>query len=192
MTTVIAHYSELALKGHNRSWFIRRLVRNLHLALSGPGVQRVRSLMGRIEIVLASRRRMKWSSSGSVESSASPTSRWPIALPLDFDAMAATIVDGLPRDDVAGFRVRARRADKTFPLTSPALEAELGARIVDARGWRVDLHHPALTVGVEIVPGEAFYHLGKTKARAAFLPAPPAGSWRCSRAASIRQWRRGD
>ncbi len=174
MTTIIAHYSELALKGHNRSWFIRRLVRNLHLALSGLGVQRVRSLMGRIEIVLADAASFEEVEQrlGRVFGLANFSVAHP--LPLDVEAMAASIIGGLPKEDVTGFRIRARRADKTFPLASPALEAELGARVVDARGWRVDLHHPALTIGVEIVPGEAFYHLGKAKG-AGGLPTGTAG-----------------
>jgi thiamine biosynthesis protein ThiI len=174
MTTVLAHYSELALKGHNRSWFLRRLVRNLHVALAGLGVRRVRSLMGRIEVVLGD--------AAAQDEIAERFSRvfgvanFSIAhpLPLDLDAMAAAILEGLPDDDVAGFRVRVRRADKTFPLPSPELEAELGARIVDARGWAVDLHQPALTVGVEIIPGEAFFHLEKTRG-AGGLPTGTAG-----------------
>jgi thiamine biosynthesis protein ThiI len=174
VTTIIAHYSELALKGHNRSWFIRRLVRNLHLALSGLGVQRVRSLMGRIEIVLAESapHEVVEQRLGRVFGLANFSVARP--LPLDVGTMAAAIVEGLPQDDVPGFRVRVRRADKTFPLPSPELEAEIGARIVDARGWAVDLHHPALTVGIEIVPGEAFYHLGKTRG-AGGLPTGTAG-----------------
>jgi thiamine biosynthesis protein ThiI len=174
VTTIIAHYSELALKGHNRTWFIRRLVRNLHVALGDFRVLRIRSLMGRIEIVVdaAAPRSEVEERLGRVFGLANFSVARP--LPLDIDAMAAAIVGGLPPDDVPGFRIRVRRADKTFPLPSPALEAEIGARIVDARGWAVDLHHPALTVGIEIVPGEAFYHLGKTRG-AGGLPTGTAG-----------------
>jgi thiamine biosynthesis protein ThiI len=174
MTTLLAHYSELALKGHNRAWFMRRLVRNLHVALAGLRVQRIRSLMGRIEIVVddSSSRDEVEERLGRVFGLANFSVAHP--LPLDVDAMAATIVDGLPKEDVAGFRIRVRRADKRFPLRSPDLEAELGARVVDARGWAVDLHHPALSVGVEIVPGEAFYHLAKVRG-AGGLPTGTAG-----------------
>ena len=52
MTSVLVHYSEIALKGRNRSWFVGRLVRNLHGALAGLHVKEVRTLIGRIEIVL--------------------------------------------------------------------------------------------------------------------------------------------
>ena len=35
MHSIVVHYKELALKGKNRSWFIRMLVRNLQFALAG-------------------------------------------------------------------------------------------------------------------------------------------------------------
>ena len=35
MKSVIVHYQELALKGHNRPWFVDRLKRNLKVATGG-------------------------------------------------------------------------------------------------------------------------------------------------------------
>ena len=58
MTSVIIHYQEIALKGRNRPWFIERLLHNLRVATSDLGVQHVRTMMGRIELVLARRRRL--------------------------------------------------------------------------------------------------------------------------------------
>ena len=52
MKSVIVHYQELALKGRNRPWFVDRLKHNLKVATAGLDISRVRSLMGRIEIVL--------------------------------------------------------------------------------------------------------------------------------------------
>ena len=52
MISVLVHYSEIALKGKNRSWFVGRLVSNLHGALAGLHVKEVRTPIGRIEIVL--------------------------------------------------------------------------------------------------------------------------------------------
>ena len=31
----------------------------------------------------------------------------------------------------------------------------------EARGWKVDLAHPALVIGIEIVPTDAFFSFGK-------------------------------
>ena len=52
MNAVVVHYKELALKGRNRPWFVRMLVRNLRVALAGTGVAAVRPVMGRLEIEL--------------------------------------------------------------------------------------------------------------------------------------------
>ena len=52
MQSVIAHYQEIALKGRNRPWFLRRLIRNLHTLLSDLDVREIRTPMGRIEILL--------------------------------------------------------------------------------------------------------------------------------------------
>ena len=52
MRSIVIHYQEIALKGKNRPWFIGRLVRHVKLALADLDVRDVRSIMGRIEVVL--------------------------------------------------------------------------------------------------------------------------------------------
>src|SRR2546428_10116097 len=52
MNSIVVHYKELALKGRNRPWFVKRLVSNLRIALGDVDVRAVRSLMGRVEIEL--------------------------------------------------------------------------------------------------------------------------------------------
>src|SRR5262245_31292935 len=52
MNSIVVHYKELALKGKNRPWFIRLLVRNLKTALAGLHVASIKSRMGRIELEL--------------------------------------------------------------------------------------------------------------------------------------------
>lgn len=159
--SVLLRYQELALKGKNRPWFQRQLVRHLHRVLAGLGVSQIRLPMGRVEVVLT-----------DVSSTAEVRERirhvfgianFSVAtrVAADLDALAEGILRDLPADAPQGFRVRARRADKQFHLRSPELERALGARVIAARGWPVTLEGPALTIGVEILPGEAFYHFGK-------------------------------
>jgi thiamine biosynthesis protein ThiI len=90
-----------------------------------------------------------------------------------------------------------RRADKRFPTTSPQLEREIGGRIKEARGWHVDLGHPALTIHVEILTDEAFYSFGKERG-AGGLPVGASGRVACllsggidSPVAAWRMMRRG-
>src|SRR5207237_9975468 len=79
----------------------------------------------------------------------------------DFAALAASILADLGRREAASFRVSATRADKRLPFTSPQVEREVGGLIKEAKGWRVDLEHPALTIHVEMLPDGAFYFFGK-------------------------------
>lgn len=157
MTSVLLHYSEIALKGKNRSWFVGRLVRNIHGALAGLHIKEVRTPYGRIEIVLGQDDAMPEVLDrltrvfGVANYSASTR------IPLDFEGMAEAIVSRLPpKESVKSFRVFVRRADQMFATPSPDLARDLGSRVWTARGWKVDLDHADLVISVEIVPGAAF------------------------------------
>ena len=200
--SVVVHYKELSLKGRNRPWFVQMLVQNIKRALAGLHVRSVRSLIGRIEIELSSdpmtaaatreeiRQRL-----GRVFGIAnfSFASRGPH----DLDQLAGVILADLGRPETASFRVSARRADKRYPLTSPQIEREVGGRIKDATGWRVDLENPALTVHIDIMPDGAFYFFGKEPG-AGGLPTGTSGRVACllsggidSPVAAYRMMRRG-
>ena len=161
MLSVIAHYQEIALKGKNRPWFLQRLIRNLRVVLSDLDLRAVRTPMGRLEIVLG--RESDWPEASDRLSRVFGLANFSLArhAPLDVEGIAAAVVQHLPAETVPSFRVSVRRADKSFPVLSPEVERVIGRRVQDARGWPVDLSHPALVIGVEIVPERAFYHYGK-------------------------------
>ena len=163
MPSVIAHYQEIALKGKNRPWFLRRLVRNLRDLLAGTSVRDIRTPMGRVDIVFD--RDDDWPEIQRRLSRAFGIANFSLAhrAPLDVEAIAAGILRDLPEDPVPSFRVTVRRADKRFSMASPDLERVIGRRVQEARGWKVDLTRPALKIWVEIVPGQAFYHYGKLR-----------------------------
>jgi len=161
MPSALAHYQEIALKGKNRPWFLRRLLRNLRAMLEDLDVADVRAPMGRVEITF--RHEADWPEVRDRLSRAFGLANFSLAhrAPLDLDALVDAVVQHLPEGPVDSFRVRVRRADKRFPLPSPELERLVGRRVQDARGWKVDLSHPALVVGIEIVPTGAYYYYGK-------------------------------
>jgi thiamine biosynthesis protein ThiI len=178
MNSIVVHYQELALKGKNRPWFLGRLVRNLRRATSDLDVQSVRALMGRIEVVLgpgASREvvgdRIRRVFGIANFSYARRTT-------LDLDAVAASILQDLGDRTCESFRVSVRRADKRFPLTSPQVEREVGGRIKQAKGWRVNLDEPALEIHVELLTDQAFYFFGKERG-AGGLPTGTGGRVVC-------------
>ena len=62
------------------------------------------------------------------------------------------------------FRVdRAARRQAVCRCPRRSSSGSIGRRVQDARGWKVDLSNPAFVIGVEIVPGEAFYYFGKER-----------------------------
>jgi thiamine biosynthesis protein ThiI len=178
MKSIIVHYSEIALKGNNRPWFVSRLVRNLREATTDLGVRDVRALMGRIEIVLdpSADQTAVHARLGRVFGVGNFAQAG--RAPLDVDAIAAEILRDLGGTEVQSFRVSARRADKRFPLTSPEIEREVGGRIKAAKGWRVDLSHPELTIQVEALNHDAFYFFGKSRG-AGGLPVGVSGRVAC-------------
>ena len=175
MTSILVHYSELALKGKNRPWFIHRLVRNLHSALAGLSVKEIRTPIGRIEIVLNRPDTMEQVQDRLSRVFGIANYSAAIRIPLDFDGMAQAIVAHLPPAGTAqSFRVHVRRADQRFQTPSPELARTLGSKVWHARGWKVDLEHADLVIGVEIVPGAAFCWIGR-KPGAGGLPTGTAG-----------------
>lgn len=57
------------------------------------------------------------------------------------------------------FKVEAKRADKRFPLTSPQLCAQVGGYLLENYPHlRVDVHHPELTVWIEVRESAAYVH----------------------------------
>jgi len=163
MTSVIIHYQEIALKGRNRPWFIERLLHNLRVGTSDLGVQHVRTMMGRIELVLhddsdwaALRERLSTTFGIANFSKAVHTSS-------NLDTLGERILADLGDRAPESFAVAARRADKRYPISSPEIEQRIGARIKMARGWRVDLSQPALTVHVEVLRDHAFYYFDKQR-----------------------------
>lgn len=161
MLSVIAHYQEIALKGKNRPWFLHRLTRHLRRLLADLDLQEIRTPMGRLEIVLA--RESDWPEVRDRLSRVFGLANFALARrsAVNVEALAAGVVEHLPADEVQSFRITVRRADKTFPVPSPEIERVIGRRVQDARGWPVNLSHPACVIGVEIVPGEAFYYYDK-------------------------------
>jgi thiamine biosynthesis protein ThiI len=185
VTSFVVHYQEIALKGKNRPWFLGRLMRNLHRALAGLDIAGIRSVMGRIEVLLGPSANPRavaerigrtfgvanYAYAGRVQLGAEPGVR-------DTEALASAVLEALGDRTCRGFRVSARRADKRFPLTSPQIEREVGGRIKQARGWPVNLDEPDLVVHLEIVTNEAFYFFGKERGPGG-LPTGTAGRVVC-------------
>jgi thiamine biosynthesis protein ThiI len=197
MTSIVVHYKELMLKGRNRPWFVKILVRNLRTALADFDIRSIRSVMGRIEIDLGAA--ASWESVRERVRHIFGIANFSYAsrAPYDFETLASAILADLGDRAPASFRVSARRADKRVPFTSPEIEREVGGLIKEAKGWHVDLDEAELTIHLEVMSDHAFYFFGKEPG-AGGLPTGTGGRVACllsggidSPVAAYRMMRRG-
>jgi len=156
VTSVLIHYQELALKGRNRPWFIRAMVRTIKGLLADLDVSQVTAVAGRIEVRLGTddhwpEARARLAGLPGIANFAKA-----VHVPADLDAIAAAVVEGLAHLEPRSFRVSARRADKRFPVPSPQIERRIGQIVRDHLGWPVDLSHPQSVIRIEVLTDSAF------------------------------------
>ena len=99
----------------------------------------------------------------------------------DLDKIFETIEEylGDDLDNAESFKVESKRSDKRFPLTSIGISQEIGGRLAEAHpDCRVDVHHPAYTVYVEVRDMAAYVH-GPAEPGAGGLPTGVGGRAMC-------------
>src|SRR3989442_1589292 len=153
------HYHELGLKRGNRPLFLRQLARNLRRAGSDLAPVKLRQVSGRLLLDLedhpdpaAVRDRVR-----RVCGVASVALAYRVVSTVD--AMKGVVARLIEERTFASFRITARRAFKTYPMTSVELNRELGAFVLERVASRVDLRHPELEIHVEVMPAETFVYV---------------------------------
>jgi thiamine biosynthesis protein ThiI len=151
--SVVARVHEIALKGYNRPWFMHTLVRNIEHALRGVPHERPRVRNTRVVIAIAGleawpavRERLAWVFGIANFSLALET-----GLGLDQLQHGLGWLLELLGPPAGRYRVRVKRTNKGYPLTSQELERVLGQYIKDRTGAPVDLTAPDVTYHIEIL-----------------------------------------
>jgi len=155
---VIVHYHEISLKRGNRPLFLRHLLRNLERATDDLGPVRVRQLSGRILLDLEGNEAAEAVLGRVARVCGVASAALAYRVPSSVDAMKTATAAVIEGRRFGSFRISARRAFKTYPLTSVELNRELGAFVVGRTGARVDLREPELAVHVEVLPAETFVY----------------------------------
>jgi thiamine biosynthesis protein ThiI len=161
MDSVLVRYHEIALKKGNRSYFTELLKRNILTAVKDLGAKEIRSLPARLLLTFKKDvqpqlliQRMASVFGVANFSIVERTDR-------DIDALRGRIVESLDGTHFESFRIETQRSDKSFPITSPEINRQLGAAVKEKTGARVDLMNPQFTVIVEILPRDAFFGFNK-------------------------------
>ncbi len=170
---ILIKYGEIILKGLNRHIFEDRLVKNIRTAVgedarvyksratiyaepaAGADVdalmQKILRVFGIVYAVRAA------------------------VCEKDMDTIGKTVLSYLHPEGKKTFKVETKRADKTFPLKSPEVSAEIGGMILDAYPHlKVDVRDPEITVNVEIREAGAYVYAEKQKGQGG-MPTGSAG-----------------
>ncbi len=150
---VMVKYGEIALKGENKSTFEDMLQKNIKRRLKKIGrfeYDRRQSTiyinpLDEVDMELVVEKLKLVFGIGAIQRCA--------VFPKDFDAVVKGAREYLEPalSDVKTFKVEAKRADKSFPLSSPEIQQELGGAVLSMFPHiGVDVHNPDVTVRLEI------------------------------------------
>ena len=174
MKSVLVRYHEVALKKGNRPYFVEMLKRNLATSARGLGVKEIKSLPGRLLIRFAETSDLREVGERLRRVFGVANFSFVERIDPDLQVIGDSILEFLNGKQFASFRIETKRGDKSFPLTSPETNREVGARVKQKSGARVDLKHAELTVSIEILPRDAFFGVDKI-AGAGGLPVGVSG-----------------
>jgi len=173
MQKILIHFAELSLKGKNQRVFEKKMADNLKRLLKPQGLIRKhdRTILKMDSIddaLLDYLALIPGISNFAVMHEAKSD--------LDDIRVVAERVVRETFGDVSGksFRLKARRSDKRFALTSPELNFEVGGFLKNALNLTVDLSHPDITVHVEVTREGTFIYTDKRKG-AGGLPVGSSG-----------------
>ena len=163
-THAIVKTHELALKGKNRPWFMRKLVDNLRQATKGSGVERV--WQGQLMVGLTLPDEECWPEVKSRIKDVFGVAKFYKAydLPRDLDGLKARLPQLLEGRSFGSFRITTNRADKRFPIKSEEVNRDLGAFVKDLTGAQVKLKDPDICIYVDIIPKSFLVYFDEVKA----------------------------
>lgn len=169
---------ELSLKGLNRQNFEDRMIRNIKRRLKPLGEFRVKKAQSTIYIIPESE---DFDFGEALKRMATVFGIAGFSRACVCEKNAEDIFGKAPvylketLNSVKTFKVEAKRADKSFPLTSPEISRELGGILLkNFHRLKVDVHNPDVVITVEIRDFGAYIRAGQIKG-AGGLPVGTSG-----------------
>ena len=157
----LVHYGEIGLKGKNRSYFENRLVQNIGRSLRGMGCADVYRIYGRILVTLhpdsdiTAIREKLCKVMGIAHFALACVSEQNI------EAIQTAALSWIQDKVFETLKVETKRANKSFPMTSPEISAAVGGYLIEHTGARANMRNPDLTCQIEIVENSAYIRVEK-------------------------------
>lgn len=164
MNFVVCHYSEIALKGKNRSFFENKLIDNIKRAIKPDFVSGINKISGRILITLSSKGINNKEEIESALKKVFGISNFLFCARVKptIEDISGELISILEKEDFKTFRISAKRSEKNLPFTSREINEQVGANIFHHfKKVTVDLENPDINCLVEIVEGFAYISIKK-------------------------------
>lgn len=161
---VLVRYGEIALKGNNRSFFERALAKNIKSACEDISKLKVELHRGRILVWPERRaervaRRMQDVMGIQNVSLARGVSHDPEEIANAGLAVVREALEDLPESGAITFRVKTKRGNKAYPMTSTELDRFVADRVLPhLGGLEVKLKDADLVLGIEVREKSAFVY----------------------------------
>ena len=167
---ILVRYGDLTLKGKNKKVFVKRVNDLIVQKVNNPNVKYERN-HDRLYIDLNGENHEEVIKGLNLVSGLRSYSLVTKA-ELDMDKIverALEVVQSELKDKVVTFKVETRRSDKNFALKSPEITQQVAGYVLkNTTLLKVDVHHPELTLHVEIRPDAAFIYCKKIKGMGGF------------------------
>lgn len=142
---IIIRYAELYLKGKNRGFFENILTNNIRKSLEGFECK-FRFNRSRYEIY------DYVEEAGILEKLRKIFGIHSVSVAIKCDAEISSLCEAVKNFEINGtFKISTNRADKTYPLTSPEVSAEVGGAVLKNNpNSKVDVHDPNTIINIDI------------------------------------------
>ena len=158
---ILVKTGEIILKGLNRPIFEDMLLKNIKYRLRDLGKTRLRNAQAAIYVEVENgdidqmcRRLQCVFGIVSISRVA--------CCEKEMDAIRCLALEQVRLSGAGSFKVESKRSDKRFPLNSPQISADVGGYVFEnLPGIRVDVHHPDVTLRVEVRDTECYVYCQK-------------------------------
>lgn len=157
---IIIHYSEIGLKGRNKSFFLNKLKLNIEKSLKGLKYEKIKNIEGRFLIYFNGQNidqfKQKLNQVFGIANFSFATE-----IDADIEKIKTQCLKQLQTKNFKTFKINARRSQKDFKLNSMQVNEQVGEHVLKSIDAKVDLTKPEIVCNIEIVINKALIFIEK-------------------------------
>ena len=153
---ILIHYHEISLKGKNRSWFERQLIKNVKKQLTNLPCTKVQLNTARIFCFGIDQSRWSEYALRLDKIMGIKHATLMAEVSCKIDSIKKSAFNQIKEIDFSTFRITTKRQWKEFPITSQQVNEQVGKYIQTTFNKSVDLKKAQINIMIELVKGMAY------------------------------------